>query len=209
MNNTPILTTDDESTIFLYQFYFLSILYIYIYIIDRYESNPENKDQLIDFINELLFIYVKMSNKNKSMINYNYKEVYNIEFKMKETEKNMVTDRLKSKTIDERKIDSNFKSLKIGMYAKGSIKQITKYGELDENDKKLVDILEEREREIKQEDDNNLEDILFELNENTHVRDDIESDGEHGDADEDEYYDDYEDEDDIEREFDDPDRNSE
>ena len=209
MNNTPILTTDDDLTIFLYQFYFLSILYIYIYIIDRYESNPENKDQLIDFINELLFIYVKMSNKNKSMVNYNYKEVYNIEFKMKETEKNMVTDRLKSKTIDERKIDSNFKSLKIGMYAKGSIKQITKYGELDENDKKLVDILEEREREIKQEDDNNLEDILFELNENTHVGDDIESDGEHGDADEDEYYDDYEDEDDIEREFDDPDRNSE
>ena len=36
--------------------------------------------------------------------------------------------------------------------------------------------------------------------------DDIESDGEHGDADEDEYYDDYEDEDDIEREMDDPDR---
>jgi len=95
------------------------------------------------------------------------------------------------------------------MYAKGSIKQITKYGELDENDKKLVDILEEREREIKQEDDNNLEDILFELNQNTIMGDDIESDGEHGDADEHEYYDDYEDEDDIEREFDDPDRNSE
>jgi hypothetical protein len=209
MNSTPILTTDDELTIFLYQFYFLSIMYIYLYIIDNYESNPENKDQLNEFINELLFIYVKMSNKNKSMINYNYKEVYNIEFKMKETEKNMVTDRLKSKTIDERKIDSNFKSLKIGMYAKGNIKQITKYGELDENDQKLVDILEEREREIKQEDDNNLEDILFELNENTNMRDDIDSDGEHGDADEDERYDDYEDEDDIEREFDDPDRNSE
>ena len=206
MNNTPILTTDDDLTLFLYQFYFLSILYIYIYIIDSYDFNPEHKDQLIDFINELLFIYVKMSNKNKSMINYTYKEVYNIEFKMKETEKNMVTDRLKSKTIDERKIDSNFKSLKIGMYAKGNIKQITKYGELDENDKKLVDILEEREREIKQEDDNNLEDILFELNQNTNIVDDIESDGEHGDADEDELYDDYEDEDDIEREFDDPDR---
>ena len=209
MNNTPILTMDDDLTIFLYQFYFLSILYIYIYIIDSYDFNPEHKEQLIDFINELLFIYVKMSNKNKSMVNYNYKEVYNIEFKMKEAEKNMVTDRLKSKTIDERKIDSNFKSLKIGMYAKGNIKQITKYGELDENDKKLVDILEEREREIKQEDDNNLEDILFELNQNTNIVDDIESDGEHGDADEDEVYDDYEDEDDIEREFDDPDRNSE
>jgi hypothetical protein len=125
---------------------------------------------------------------------------------MKEAEKNMVTDRLKSKTIDERKIDSNFKSVKIGMYAKGNIKQITKYGELDENDKKLVDILEEREREIKQEDDNNLEDILFELNQNTNIADDIDSDGEHGDADEDEVYDDYEDEDDIEREMDDPDR---
>ena len=209
MNNTPILTIDDDLTIFLYKFYFLSILYIYIYIIDSYDSNPEHKDQLIEFINELLFIYVKMSNKNKSMVNYNYKEVYNIEFKMKEAEKNMVTDRLKSKTIDERKLDSNFKSLKIGMYAKGNIKQITKYGELDENDKKLVDILEEREREIKQEDDNNLEDILFELNQNKNIVDDIESDGEHGDADEDEVYDDYEDEDDIEREFDDPDRNSE
>jgi hypothetical protein len=206
MNNTPILTTDDDLTIFLYQFYFLSILYIYLYIIDNYDFNPEHKDPLIDFINELLFIYIKMTNENKSMVNYNYKEVYNIEFKMKEAEKNMVTDRLKSKTIDERKIDSNFKSLKIGMYAKGNIKQITKYGELDENDKKLVDILEERERELKQEDDNNLEDILFELNQNTNIVDDIESDGEHGDADEDEVYDDYEDEDDIDREFDDPDR---
>ena len=38
------------------------------------------------------------------------------------------------------------------------------------------------------------------------IVDDIESDGEHGDADEDELYDDYEDEDDIDREFDDPDR---
>lgn len=210
MNNTPILKTDDELTIFLYQFYFLSILYIYIYIIDNYDSNPEHKDQLDSFINELLFIYIKMSNKNKSMINYNYKEVYNIEFKMKETEKNLVTDRLKSKTIDERKIDSNFKSLKIGMYAKGNIKQITKYGELDENDKKLVDILEEREREIKQEDENNLEDILYELNQNTKFIDDVESDGEHGDDDEDQIYDDYEDDNDIEneREFDDPDRNS-
>ena len=206
MNNTPILTTDDELTIFLYQFYFLSIMYIYLYITDNYESNPEDKDQINEFINELLLTYVKMSNKNKSMVNYNYKEVYNIEFKMKETEKDMVTDRLKSKTIDERKIDSNFKSLKIGMYAKGNIKQVTKYGKLDENDQKLVDILEEREKEIKQEDDNNLEDILFELNQNTNMKDDIESDGEHGDADEDEVYDDYEDEDDIEREFDDPDR---
>jgi len=206
MNNTPILTTDDDLTIFLFQFYFLSVLYIYIYIIDSYDSDPEHKDQLIDFINELLFIYVKMSNKNKSMVNYNYKEVYNIEFKMKETEKNMVTDRLKSKSIDERKIDSNFKSLKIGMYAKGNIKQITKYKELDENDKKLVDILEEREREIRQEDDNNLEDILFELNQNPNIIDDVESDVENVDADEDELYDDYEDEDDFEREFDDPDR---
>jgi hypothetical protein len=206
MNSTPILTMDDDLTIFLYQFYFLSTLYIYIYIIDSYDFNPEHKDQLISFINELLFIYVKMCNKNKSMVNYNYKEVYNIEFKMKETEKNMVTDRLKSKTIDERKIDSNFKSLKIGMYAKGNIKQITKYGELDENDKKLVDILEEREREIKQDDDNNLEDILYELNQNTNVADEVESDGEHGDADEDEYYDDYEYDENIERENDDPDR---
>ena len=210
MNNTPILTTDNELTIFLFQFYFLSIIYIYIHIIDNYDSNPENNEQLVEFINELLFIYVKMSNKNKSMVNYNYKEVYNIEFKMKETEKNMVTDRLKSKTVDERKIDSNFKSLKIGMYAKGSIKQITRYGELDENDKKLVDILEEREREIKQEDDNNLEDILFEINQNPTVINDIESDGDHGDADEDEIYDDYEDDgDQDDREFDDPDRNSE
>ena len=206
MNNTPILTSDDDLTIFLFQFYFLSILYIYIYIIDSYDADPEHKDQLVDFINDLLFIYIKMSNKNKSMINYNYKEVYNIEFKMKETEKNMVTDRLKSKTIDERKIDSNFKSLKIGMYAKGNIKQINKYKELDENDKKLVEILEEREREIRQEDDNNLEDILFELNQNPNIIDDVESDAEHGDADEDELYDDYEDEDDVEREFDDPDR---
>ena len=210
MNNTPILTTDNELTIFLFQFYFLSIIYIYIHIIDNYDSNPENNEQLVEFINEHLFIYVKMSNKNKSMVNYNYKEVYNIEFKMKETEKNMVTDRLKSKTVDERKIDSNFKSLKIGMYAKGSIKQITRYGELDENDKKLVDILEEREREIKQEDDNNLEDILFEINQNPTVINDIESDGDHGDADEDEIYDDYEDDGDKDdREFDDPDRNSE
>ena len=198
MNNTPILTSDDDLTIFLFQFYFLSILYIYIYIIDSYDSDPEHKDQLVDFINDLLFIYIKMSNKNKSMINYNYKEVYNIEFKMKETEKNMVTDRLK--------IDSNFKSLKIGMYAKGNIKQINKYKELYENDKKLVEILEEREREIRQEDDNNLEDILFELNQNPNIIDDVESDAEHGDADEDELYDDYEDEDDVEREFDDPDR---
>jgi hypothetical protein len=205
MNNTPIIRTDEVLTIFLFQFYFLSILYIYIYFIDNYVSDLENKDQLIDFINELLFVYIKMSNKNKSMVDYNYKEVYNIEFKMKETEKNMVTDRLKSKSIDERKIDSNFKSLKIGMYAKGSIKQITKYKELDENDKKLVDILEEREREIRQEDDNNLEHILFELNQNPNIIDDVESDAEHGDADEDKLYDDYEDDEDG-REFDDPDK---
>jgi hypothetical protein len=149
-----------------------------------------------------------MSNKNKSMVDYNYKEVYNIEFKMKETEKNMVTDRLKSKSIDERKIDSNFKSLKIGMYAKGNIKQITKYKELDENDKKLVDILEEREREIRQEDDNNLEHILSELNKNPNIIDDVESDAEHGDEDEDKLYDDYEEDNEYDdgREFDDPDK---
>jgi hypothetical protein len=47
---------------------------------------------------------------------------------------------------------------------------------------------------------------LFELNQNPNIVDDVESDAEHGDADEDVLYDDYEDEDDVEREFDDPDR---
>ena len=97
-------------------------------------------------------------------------------------------------TIEERKVEDNLRSLKLGIWGKGNIKELVKYKEMDENDRNLVDILDKRMDDF---DEENLDQILLDLIQTNNIDDEEE----HGDQDEDDIYDDNEEEED---EFNDP-----
>jgi len=79
---------------------------------------------------------------NKQIVNNNYNTIMNEILKFKEAEKDAITDRLKAKSDDERKVDNVLKSHKLGDWGKGLRKGLYKY------DKDTYD--EEREDDEKQ-----------------------------------------------------------
>ncbi len=199
IDKTPLFTDDtklfnNETMIYLFKFYFFSVYNLYIEIAKDYivQSGGDPGNKLIKKINDLLISYLNLFIKDKKDLDVNYKKVFDKEFKTKEIEKDLFTERLKQMTIEERKVEDNLRSLKLGIWGKGNIKELVKYKEMDENDRNLVDILDKRMEDFGEE---NLDQILLDL---VQTNDD---DEEHGDQDEDDIYDDNEEE---EEEFNDP-----
>jgi DNA-binding protein H-NS len=64
-------------------------------------------------------------NTEKNTIDTSYEEIQDRVFKLREKEKDLVTDRLKKMTDEERDADTILKSNKLGMYSKGMQKGLT------------------------------------------------------------------------------------
>jgi len=86
-----------------------------------------NKKELRQNTAELLIVFFEILNKEKSEIDISYEEIQDQIFKLKEREKNDVTDRLKSMTDESRDVDTLLKINKLGMYSKGMQKGLTIY----------------------------------------------------------------------------------
>jgi hypothetical protein len=89
---------------------------------------------------------------HKITISYSYQSVVDIEFKSKEIEKYLMTDRLKDLLASERKVDNLLKKHKLGAWGVGLKKDFFKYSaHLDKNEEDFVNELKKVEAQIRQE----------------------------------------------------------
>ena len=84
-----------------------------------------NKKELRQKTAELLVAFIGILDNEKDTIDISYKEIQDRVFKLREREKDLVTDRLKMMTDQERDADTILKINKLGMYSKGMQKGLT------------------------------------------------------------------------------------
>lgn len=84
-----------------------------------------NKKELRQNIAELFICFTNILSYEKDTIDISYKEIQDRVFKLKEREKDLVTDRLKRMTDEQRNADTILKINKLGMYSKGMQKGLT------------------------------------------------------------------------------------
>jgi hypothetical protein len=84
-----------------------------------------NKKALRQKITQLLISFIDIMSKHKDTIDISYQDIQDRVFKLKEKEKNLVTDRLKRLTDEERDADTILKINKLNQYSKGLQKGLT------------------------------------------------------------------------------------
>jgi hypothetical protein len=84
-----------------------------------------NKKELKQKTTSLFITFIEIMRKHKDIINISYEEIQDRVFKLKEKEKDLVTDRLKSLTDEERNADTILKINKLNQYSKGLQKGLT------------------------------------------------------------------------------------
>jgi hypothetical protein len=84
-----------------------------------------NKKELRQKLAELFVAFIDIMNTEKKTIDTSYEDIQDRVFKLREREKDLVTDRLKKMTDEARDADTILKSNKLGMYSKGMQKGLT------------------------------------------------------------------------------------
>ena len=134
-----------------------------------------NKMELRSKVAHMLFSFIEMFEEQKEIADNSYEDVEDRNFKLREREKNMVTDRLKNLTDEQRDADTLFKINKLGMYSKGSTKGLTVLdaGFYDEEQSFRDEILKAEKNIRKKNSDanDNTMDILLDEHEETSRRD--------------------------------------
>jgi len=109
-----------------------------------------NKRELKQNISQLLIVFIEILSTQKNMINISYEDIQDRIFKLKEKEKNIVTDRLKNITDEERNVDTILKINKLGMYSKGLQKGLTTLDkDFYDEEQKFRDEMTKAERNIR------------------------------------------------------------
>jgi hypothetical protein len=126
-----------------------------------------NKRELKQKTAELLISFMDMFTEEKFMIDITYEDIQDKIFKLKTKEKDMITDRLKALTDEERDIDTILKITKQGDYSKGLQKGLTVYDkDFYEKEQKFRDEMEKAERKIRKKNkdatDDNIDILLDE-----------------------------------------------
>jgi hypothetical protein len=140
-----------------------------------------NKKNLRQNTGELLIVFINILNNQKDMIDTSYEEIQDRVFKLREREKDMVTDRLKKMTDEDRDADTILKINKLGMYSKGMQKGLTV---LDKNfydeEQTFRDEMNKAERKIRRTnadvDDGNIDILLDEYMDQRQMDADIDGD---------------------------------
>jgi hypothetical protein len=139
-----------------------------------------NKKELRQKTAELLIAFIDILNNEKNTIDTSYEDIQDRVFKLREREKDLVTDRLKRMTDEERDADTILKINKLGMYSKGMQKGLTT---LDKNfydeEQEFRDTMTRAERDIRKRDatatDENIDILLDELMEQRQVDNEIDA----------------------------------
>ena len=110
-----------------------------------------NKKELRQKIAELFICYTNILSDEKDIIDISYEEIQDKVFKLKEREKDLVTDRLKRMTDEERNADTILKINKLGMYSKGMQKGLTTLDkDFYDEEREFRDEMTKAERNIRQ-----------------------------------------------------------
>lgn len=141
-----------------------------------------NLRELKEKITELLIAFVKILSIEKNSIDISYQQIQDRIFKLKEKEKNMVTDRLKAMTDEQRDADRMLKITKLGNYSKGLQKGLTMY-DVDfyerEDEQNLREEMEKAERKFRSKNnvtDDNIDDLIGDYLEERQVDEEINRD---------------------------------
>jgi hypothetical protein len=86
-----------------------------------------NKIMLKQKVSKLLVSFIKIMSEHKKVINISYEQIQDKVFKIREREKDGVTDRLKYMTDEERDADTILKINKLGVWNKSLQKGLTTY----------------------------------------------------------------------------------
>ena len=109
-----------------------------------------NLRQLKQKTADLLIAFMDIFRNEKETVDTSYEEIQDRVFKLREREKDMVTDRLKSMTDEERDIDTVMKITKQGLYSKGLQKGLTVLDkDFYDEEQQLRDEMEKAERKIR------------------------------------------------------------
>ena len=133
-----------------------------------------NKKELRQKTAELLIAFVDILNNQKDTIDISYEAIQDRVFKLREREKDMVTDRLKNMTDELRDADTILKINKLGKYSVGMQKGLTMYDkEYYEKEGDLRDEMVKAEKKIRQSNpdanDENIDILLDEYMEQQEV----------------------------------------
>jgi hypothetical protein len=110
-----------------------------------------NKKSLRQKTAQLIIVFVDILNNQKETFDISYEEIQDRVFKLREREKDMVTDRLKNMTDELRDTDTILKINKLGKYSVGMQKGLTMYDkEYYEKEGDLRDEMVKAERKIRQ-----------------------------------------------------------
>lgn len=140
-----------------------------------------NKKTLNQKVAELLIAFINIYRNEKETIDITYEEIQDRVFKLREREKDMVTDRLKAMTDEQRDADTIMKVTKQGLYSKGLQKGLTVYDkDFYEDEQNLRDEMERAERKIrksnKDANDANIDILIDEYMEERVANNDIDAD---------------------------------
>ena len=140
-----------------------------------------NKKELRQNITELLIAFVDILRNEKDTIDTTYEDIQDRVFKLREREKDMVTDRLKAMTDEQRDVDTILKISKQGEYSKALQKGLTMYDkDFYEEEQNLRDEMLKAERKIRQKNkdatDENIDILVDEYLEQQQVDREIDDD---------------------------------
>jgi hypothetical protein len=140
-----------------------------------------NKKELRQKVSELLISFMDIFRNEKQTIDITYEDIQDRVFKLREREKDMVTDRLKAMTDEERDTDTILKVTKQGLYSKGLQKGLTMYDkDFYEDEQNLRDEMLKAERKIRLKNkdaaDENIDILIDDYMEQKNNEDDIDAD---------------------------------
>ena len=120
-----------------------------------------NKKELKQKTSELLVAFMEIYKNEKDTIDTTYEEIQDRVFKLREKEKDLVTDRLKAMTDEERDADTMLKITKQGLYSKGLEKGLTMYDkDFYEEEQNLRDEMLRAERKIRSKNKNAIDENI-------------------------------------------------
>ncbi len=116
---------------------------------DDYKMQSSKKELQLH-VAQLLLAYMQIMKDHKDVVNVSHQEIDDRAFKMREKEKDMVTDRLKHMTDEQREADTILKINKLGdVWSKGLQKGLTKYSKTTFDDElEMREVLDKYERKM-------------------------------------------------------------
>ena len=153
-----------------------------------------NKKGLRQKIAKLLIVFIEIMDDHKDVIDISYEEILDRVFKLREREKDIVTDRLKVLTDEERDADTILKINKLGVWSKGLQKGLTSYvKETYDDEREFRDEMEKTEKKIRMKNKNATDDNMDQLVEDYLEQTDVDADIEREENDMSRFTDDYQD----------------